>query len=60
MVPVVTGLDYLDSRIVEELLIGAFTLDALENARHEISEGNLDKMAEEVGRVRELLEIFYE
>ena len=57
MIPIVTGLDFVKSKIVEQILISAFTLDALDNARNEFSQKNWEAVADEVARVFELLDV---
>ena len=56
MIPVVTGLNFLQSKIVEQVLISAFSLDALDNARNEFSKKRWDDAIAEVGRALEILD----
>ena len=50
MVIVVTGQDRKSTRAIEQIIISAYTLEALENARNEIAKGNLFKFADEYRR----------
>lgn len=55
MCPVVTGLSFIQSKVIEQVLISAFSLEALENARNEFSKKNWGKAIDEVGRAMEIV-----
>lgn len=55
MIPVITKLTKSEARMVEQMLITAYTLEALENARREIAKGNTGKFAEESKRAVEIM-----
>ena len=55
MIPVFTGLNFLESKILEQLLIIGFSLEALENMRYEISDKNWEQFIDEAQRLIELL-----
>ena len=50
MIPVMTGLTKNEARGMEQTLVSSYTLDALNNARREISTLKVDKFAEETKR----------
>ena len=54
MIPIATGLTFTQSKVLEQVLISSFTLDALDNARNEFSKKNWEKTIEEIDRVIEL------
>ena len=56
MLVVATGLTLAESKALEEALIVAFTLDALQNAIHSIGEWNYDKFEDEFERMGQLIE----
>ena len=54
---VATGLSRPAARIGEQVLISAYTMDALENARREIAVRNLPKFSKELRRIAELWKV---
>ena len=57
MFVVATGLSREAARTGEQVLISAYTLNALENARREIAVGNVPKFSHHLSTVAELLKI---
>lgn len=55
MIPVVTGLSFTQSKVIEQILISSFSLEALGNARNEFSLKNWENAMNEVGRTMEIL-----
>jgi predicted GIY-YIG superfamily endonuclease len=55
MTVVMTGLDKNSARAWEQILISAYTLDALDNARREIAVANVGKFATEFNRAVEIM-----
>lgn len=57
MVVIATGLSKEEARTGEQVLISAYTLEALDNARREIAVRNIHKFLNEIHRIAELWEI---
>lgn len=55
MIPIVTGLSRADARALEQALITAFTLQALENMINSIAMKNWGKFTDSFGRVTTLI-----
>ncbi len=55
MIPIVTGLSRADARALEQALITAFTLEALENMINSITMKNWEKFTDSFGRVTTLI-----
>lgn len=55
MTVVATGLTRSQARMYEQVLISAYTIDAIENARREIAVRNLPKFADELVIINHLL-----
>ena len=50
-----TGLTIVEARVMEQVLISAYTLESLENARREIAVGNVKGFA---GKINNIISIF--
>lgn len=57
MFVVATGLSKEEARTGEQVLISAYTLEALDNARREIAVRNIHKFLNEIHRIAELWKI---
>jgi hypothetical protein len=55
-----TGLTYNESKVLEQVLISAYTIQHLENARREIAAGRVDEFAEYLEKVCSLIEGYLE
>ena len=53
---VMTGLDYRSARATEQMMISAYTLDALDNSRREISRKNVNGFLDQSYRTIELMQ----
>lgn len=60
MIPIVTGLSRADARALEQALINAYTLEALENMINSIAWENWGKFTDSFGRVTTLISSNFE
>ena len=56
MVYIATGLSVNEARVMEQIIISAYTKDCLLNARREISVGNIKGFVENIRNVCHLIE----